>query len=122
MTDITVAQAAIIEDHVWALMEALGVRDSLKINRRISEAIGTVLDRQRDALPEAQEQVSDEGYEPCVSVNEVLVTLCRAAAELADERRNQFGSNTWAEIEQNLTLANIQAAEQRIATLHEVTR
>lgn len=53
MTDITVAQAAIIEDHVWALMEALGVRDSRKINRRISEAIGTVLDRQRDALPVA---------------------------------------------------------------------
>lgn len=52
MTDITVAPAAIIEDHVWALMEALGVRDSLKINRRISEAIVTVLDRQRDALPE----------------------------------------------------------------------
>lgn len=54
MTDITVAQAAIIEDHVWALMEALGVRDSLKINRRITEAIVTVLDRQRDALPETE--------------------------------------------------------------------
>lgn len=52
MTDITVAQAAIIEDHVWALMEALGVRDSRKINQRISAAISTVLDRQRDALPE----------------------------------------------------------------------
>lgn len=56
MTDITVAQAAIIEDHVWALMEALGVRDSRKINRRISEAIVTVLDRQRDALLEPVEE------------------------------------------------------------------
>jgi hypothetical protein len=60
LTDITVAQAAIIEDHAWALMEALGVRDSLRINRRISEAIGTVLDRQRDALPETDTQVGDE--------------------------------------------------------------
>jgi hypothetical protein len=58
LTDVTVAQAAIIEDHVWALMEALGVRDSRKINQRISEAIGTVLDRQRDALPEAERKGS----------------------------------------------------------------
>lgn len=61
MTNITVAQEAIIEDHVWALMEALGVRDSRKINQRISEAIGTVLDRQRDALPEVRDaQVEEE--------------------------------------------------------------
>lgn len=61
MTDITVAQAAIIEDHVWALMEALGVRDSRKINQRITEAIVTVLDRQRDALPEAQAETKCSG-------------------------------------------------------------
>lgn len=66
MTDITVAQAAIIEDHVWALMEALGVRDSRKINQRISEAIGTVLDRQRDALPEAPAEEEWPKCEVCL--------------------------------------------------------
>jgi hypothetical protein len=119
LTDITVAQAAIIEDHVWALMEALGVRDSLAINRRISEAIGTVLDRQRDALPATEVQ---EDYEHCVSVAEVLELLCQATARLVDERRNQVGSNSWSEIERALTYGSAQDAEQRIAVLHEVAQ
>lgn len=82
MTDITVAQAAIIEDHVWALMEALGVRDSLRINRRISEAIGTVLDRQRDALPEAGVSLTVEE-----APNRIACTQCGSTThELAITR------------------------------------
>jgi len=83
LTDITVAQAAIIEDHVWALMEALGVRDSLRINQRITEAIVTVLDRQRDALPVAQDE-EDYLIKSGGTVSDALATLPESDTRVRD--------------------------------------